>query len=276
MSRFHSVYRIGALVSPAFLLAAALCSAQATSSQGIVEPFQDSKVSASAAGIVVAINAKEGQFVRKGDVVVELDSELESLEVERRKTIAESMVEINAAHTRVETLGVDLEGTRKLRESTRSVSGEDFRKKELEYKLAEADLQQLEVTKKREVVEYRIADAQLKKRVIAAPFDGIIVQRLLEVGESCNQQQPLFRIVNVRQCRLVVHMEKAQSLKLTSGKQVLLRIREIDGTVTATGVVEFVSPLVDASSGLREVKVLFDNPDDKVHPGVTGTIVTEK
>ncbi len=259
-----------------FLLTIAPCQAQSTSSQGIIEPFQDAKVGAPSAGIVVAINAREGTFVRKGDVVVELDSELESLEVERRKTIADSTVEMRAARTRVETLKVDLEGTRKLWESTKSVSLEDLRKKELEYKLAEADLEQLEVTKKREQVEYRIADAQLRRRFVTAPFDGIIVERLLEMGESCNQQQPLFRIVDVSKCRLVVHLEKAQSLKLRQGKQVTVRIQEIGGVLTTPGTVEFVSPLVDASSGLREIKVLFENPDDKVHPGVTGTIVAEK
>ncbi len=258
------------------VLSPAPCPAQSTSSPGIIEPSQDAKVGAPSAGIVVAINAREGTFVRKGEVVVELDSELESLEVERRKVLADSTVEIRAARTRLETLKVDLEGTRKLRESTRSVSLEDLRKKELDYKLAEADLEQLEVTKKREQVEYRIAAAQLRRRVVTAPFDGIIVQRLLEVGESCNQQQPLFRIVDVHTCRLVVHMEKAQSQKLRQGKQVTVRILEIGGVLTVPGTVEFVSPLIDAASGLREVKVIFDNPDDKVHPGVTATIVADK
>jgi RND family efflux transporter MFP subunit len=251
------------------------CFAQTASFQGIIEPYQDAKVGAPASGIVVMINAKEGQFVTKGQAVFELDSDLESLEVERRKTIADSMVEITAARTRVETLKIDLEGTRKLAESTRSVSMEDLRKKELEYNLAEAELQQLEVTKKREQVEYKIADAQLRRRFVAAPFDGVIVQRLLEVGESCNQQQPLFRIVDVSRCRLVVHMEKAQSLKLKAGKEVTVRVHEIGGAFTVRGTVEFVSPLVDASSGLREVKVLFDNPGGRVHPGVTGAILAE-
>ena len=252
------------------------CPAQTASFQGIIEPFQDAKVGAPSSGIVVTVNAREGQFVTKGQVVFELDSDLESLEVERRKTIADSMVEITAARTRVETLKVDLEGTRTLAESTRSVSMEDLRKKELEFKLAEAELQRLEVTKKREQVEYRIADAQLRRRFVAAPFDGVIVQRLLEVGESCNQQQPLFRIVDVGKCRLVVHMEKAQSLKLKAGNGVTVRVHEIGGAFNVRGTVEFVSPLVDASSGLREVKVLFDNPDGKVHPGVTGAIIAEK
>ncbi len=263
---------------PIFLLlfSAISASSQAWTSRGIVEPYQDAKVSATVGGTVVAIKAAEGQFVRAGEVVVELDSALEALEVERRKLVAESAAELDAAQSRMETLRLDLEGTRKLQEETRSVSLDDLRKKELEFRLAEAEHQRLLVSEERERIESRFAEAQLQKRFITAPFDGVIVEKLLEVGEGCSQQQALFRIVDTRKCRLVVHMEQAPSLKMKPGRQVTLRIQEADGPVTVRGTVEFVSPLVDASSGLREVKVVFDNPDGRVHPGVTGAVGTER
>ena len=249
---------------------------QAWTSRGIVEPYQDAKVSATVSGTVVAVKAKEGQFVHAGDVVIELDSALEALEVERRKLVAESTAEVDAAQSRMETLRMDLEGTRKLQEETKSVSLDDLRKKELEYRLAEGEHERLRVAEKREDIEYRFAQAQLQKRFITAPFDGIIVQKLLEVGEGCSQQQALFRIVDTRKCRLVVHMEQAPSLKMKPGRQVTLRIHEADGPVIVQSTVEFVSPLIDASSGLREVKLLFDNPDGRVHPGVTGAVGAER
>jgi RND family efflux transporter MFP subunit len=251
-------------------------SSQAWTSRGIVEPYQDAKVSATVSGTVVAIRAKEGQFVHAGEVVIELDSALEALEVERRKLVAESAAELEAALSRMETLRVDLEGTRVLQEETRSVSLDDLRKKELEYRLAEAEHERLLVSEERERIECRLAEAQLQKRFITAPFDGVIVDKLLEVGEGCSQQQALFRIVDTRRCRLVVHMEQGPSLKMKPGKPVTVRVQEADGPVTVQGTVEFVSPLVDAASGLREVKLLFDNPDGRVHPGVTGAVGTER
>ncbi len=269
--------RLPALFALAWIvIPAALAGAQATAPQGITEPFRDASVSASASGTITAIPVKEGQLVHTGDVIAELDSQLEALEVERRRTIADSMVEINAARTRLETLRLDLEGTRKLHETTKSVSTDDLQKKELEYNLAQADLDQLLVTKEREKLELRIAEAQLQKRSVSAPFDGVIVKILLEVGESCNQQDAILRIVDVSKCRLVAHIEQAQSARLSPGKQVTVRLREIEGPITRQGTVEFVSPLVDASSGLREVKVLFDNADGRVHPGVSGSIGTDR
>ncbi len=260
----------------ALLLAAQPSWPQALSSRGITEPFRDASVSALEAGIVTAVLAKEGQFVRQGETVIELDNALETLEVERRKLIAESTVEVDAARARVQTLQVDLEGTRKLHETSRSVSLEDLQKKQLEYDLARAELERLLVAERREQIEYRIAQAQLARRIVSAPFDGVIVEVKLKEGEGCAQQQPLFRIVDTRRCRLVVHMEQAPALKMKPGAKVALRIQEPDGAVSVAGTVEFVSPVVDASSGLREVKVVFENPDGKIQPGVTGTIAAER
>jgi RND family efflux transporter MFP subunit len=258
------------------VLNAVVAGAQALASRGITEPLHDAKVSATVGGTIVAVDAKEGQFVKSGDVVVELDSALESLEVERRKLLMESTVEVDAARSRLDTLTVDLAGTRKLHDQTKSVSDEDLQKKELEHKLAEAELQRQILAQQREEIEYRMAVAQLQRRNITAPFDGVVVQLLLEVGESCSQQQPLFRIVDTRTCRLVVHMEQGPSAKLRLGRQVALRIQDTEGPVLVQGTVDFISPVIDASSGLREVKVVFDNPDGRVHPGVTGMLAGER
>ena len=255
---------------------AAGAGAQAFTSRGITEPLRDAKVSATVGGTIVAVDAKEGQFVKAGDVVIELDSALESLEAERRKLLMESTVEVDAAQSRLDTLTVDLAGTRKLHDETKSVSDEELQKKELERKLAEAELQRQILAQKREEIEYRMAQAQLQRRNVTAPFDGVVVQLLLEVGESCSQQQPLFRIVDTRRCRLVVHMEQGPSARLRPGRQIGLRIQEAEGPVALQGTVDFISPVVDGSSGLREVKVVFDNPDGRVHPGVAGVIAGDR
>jgi multidrug efflux pump subunit AcrA (membrane-fusion protein) len=56
---------------------------------------------------------------------------------------------------------------------------------------------------------------------------------------------------------------------------VRVRVDEMNSPITRRGSVEFISPVVDPSSGLREVKVLFDNADGRVHPGVAGSLLLE-
>jgi multidrug resistance efflux pump len=195
---------------------------------------------------------------------------MEVLEVARRKLVAESKAELVAASNQLDALTLDLEGTRKIFESTKSVSKDEILKKELDCKLAKAELERLTVGEEREDIEYRMAVAQLALRRIKAPFDGVIVKITPEVGENCSPQQPIVRIVDTRQCHFVTHVDAKKAWGLKAGINVPIVMDATEGGVTRQGTVIFVSPVADASSGLKEVKVLIDNSDGKVSPGVTG------
>jgi RND family efflux transporter MFP subunit len=247
--------------------------AQQWTPRGITEPYRDTTLSATVSERVSAIICEEGELVREGTVVLELEREEETLEVDRRRLIAESKAEVTAAEQRLETLQLDLKATRQLYESTQSVSREELLQKELECKLAEAELEGLLIAEKREEIEYCIAQVQLEKRLIRAPFDGVIVKIHPEVGENCTPQDPLIRIVDTAKCRLIVHLEASVSRQVKEQMDVRIRIDGLSNPSILPGTVVYISPVVDPSSGLREVKVLFDNDDGHVNPGMTGTLL---
>ena len=240
--------------------------------QGITEPYKDSTLSSTVAGVVSAILHKEGEFIKQGEVILELENDQETLEAERRKIISESKVELNAAEQRAKTLKEDYENTFKVFKATASVSREELQKKELEYKLAKAEFDGLRIAEDREAIEHKIAKAQLEKRKITAPFDGIVVKIFLELGEGCSPQQPLVRIVDTRQCRFITYIEAGATKILEKGKHVVLRVAGNPSETAFQGTVEYVSAVVDPSSSLREVKVLFDNPKGEVPAGVSATM----
>jgi RND family efflux transporter MFP subunit len=247
--------------------------AQQWTVRGVTEPIKDATLGATVAGTVAAINKLEGELVRKGEVILELDKEQEALEVERRKLIAESRVEVTAAQYRVETIQLELDTARQLYENTRSVPREELQQKELEFKLAQAEVERLLIAEKREELEYRIALEELRRRIITAPFDGVIVKQFLEVGEACTPQAPLVRIADVSRCRLVIHLEASAAHGLEPRAPVQIKIDGVRSPAVLRGTVEYVSPVVDPSSGLREVKVLFDNPGGLINPGVPATLL---
>jgi RND family efflux transporter MFP subunit len=241
--------------------------------RGITEPYRDATLSATVSEPVSAILCSEGQYVEAGTVILELERQEETLEVDRRRLIAESKAEVTAARQRLETLQLDLEATRRLYESTQSVSREELLQRELECKLAEAELEGLLIAEEREDLEYRIARVQLEKRLIRAPFDGVIVKIHPEIGENCTPQDPLVRIADITRCRLIVHLEASVSRQVKERMDVRIRIDGLGNSKILPGTVEYVSPVVDPSSGLREVKVLFDNDNGQVNPGMTGTLL---
>ena len=249
---------------------------QGLAPRGITEPYRDATLSATVAGTLAAICKKEGERVSAGEVILELAKDLESLEVERRRLVAESKVELEAARRRAEQLRQELAATRSLYDSTRSVSREELQQKELETQLAESELERQSIAEARESIELRIAEAQLQQRSISSPFNGLIAEIVPEIGEACYPQQPLVRVVDVSRCRLIVHLEAAAASDLEAGKPAQLRFEGLRPPNLVRGVVEYVSPVVDPASGLVEVKVLFDNPGGRIRPGLSGTLLLKQ
>ena len=242
---------------------------------GIVEPLHDADRSASVAGKIEAIHYHEGQFVEKGTVVIQLENILEELEVDRRQTILDSKAELNAAIARMETLKVDLDSTRALFETTGSVSQEELQKKILEYKLAAAEKDRVENEEVREKIELQMSNFKLRERAVRAPFSGKIADVYLDEGEDCSAGEALFRLVNLSQCYFTCNVEASLTSHLRKDQIVDLNIASGLDFVDKQGKIEFIAPTIDPASGLRKVKILFENDDFLIVPGVTGKLNIE-
>jgi RND family efflux transporter MFP subunit len=223
-------------------------SAQSVTSTGITEPILDSIVGTPVSGILAARKFKEGDFVKKGDVIIELDKRLEELEVARREVV-------------LEPLKTDYDAAKFLLEQPKSsVSKEIVEKKQAEYKVA--------------LAEYELAKEHANKRSIAAPFDGFIIEFFHQLGEACQvEQPPVFRLVDTRRCYFVCNVESKAGHGLRVGQRVDLEIEVGPAIASVPGTISFVSPVVDPASGLLKVKAIFENPDGKIRPGVAGRMI---
>jgi len=213
---------------------------------GITEPVHDVTLSASL-NTTVAVNiekvlVKEGDFVKEGQLIIQLDNKVEALDVERRKLL-------------LDLLKLDLDRLRKLLQHT-TVPQADFDKKEAEYKIG--------------AVEYRLAQEQLRKREIRSPIAGVVTDLPMEAGEACQANQPLVRIVDTRQCYLVCNVEPQNAKALRLGQPVEMEIESGAGMVSCQGAISFISAVLDPASGLLKVKALFENPGGKIRPGGAG------
>lgn len=213
---------------------------------GVTEPFMDVVLSSSVQGQIGAERFKEGESVKANDVILELDSSLELLEVERRKFVAE--------RTRA-----DFDSTKQLFEKTKAVSKDELDKKRMEAAVAEA--------------ESSIAQEQLRRRRIVAPFAGTIVEIFLQAGASCEPYKPLVRLVDTKQVYFVGHVEGAKASDLKLGQEVKIQVAGTKEPVKAT--LSLIAPVVDQASGLARVKAVFDNADGKVRPGLAAKMILE-
>lgn len=248
---FHStsrkIIRVLLVPSLALVLAFSAPAADVVSIEGITEPIQDVLLSSPVIGIIGARLVEEGAFVKAGQILVELDKGLEALDV-RRKQLVKEMAK------------TELERLKELSErSAISVSREELEKKRTEFDLAGVDLE--------------LAQENLKRRLLAAPFDGYVTEIYLETGESCEPRTPVLRLVDTRQCYFVANIDAQLGHRLKVGQKYPL-IAETGGQrVQIEGTVNFVSPVVDPASGLMRVKVLFKNDNGAIRAGVTARLM---
>ncbi len=228
----------------------ALCLLASASAQdwidGLSEPQQDSTLGFQLAGVLASLSVKDGQAVKEGDLLASLDNELEKLEVARRALVRDAAQK-------------DYERTKQVFDNGKSVSRDELDQKEANFKVAE--------------VEHQVAEAQLRRRQLRAPFDGIISDHFdLDPGESVQPNAPVVRLVNPALCRFTCHVPGSVNHGLKEGTSVTIQFQLGEKTVNFAGKVEFVSPTVDAASGLQVIKATFANPERAIAPGITGKL----
>lgn len=136
---------------------------------GWVQPEVQVKVSANVSGRIVELRVKEGDRVKKGDLLVRLDRERYDAVVEQAKSAQKS------AEAGLERSKSDLRRITELNQ--RGMASEaDLEGAQADFKLRSADLKQTQATLKQ-------AQDDLSKTSIYAPMDGIVSLLNKELGE---------------------------------------------------------------------------------------------
>ncbi len=211
---------------------------------GLCQGRVDTTLSFPVGGIISQILKKEGDTVRQDDVILELESGLESLEV-ARQTLA------------VEAAKKDFERTKKVLANGGSVTQEEVDQKEAVWKIAQVEKQQ--------------AEEQLKRRQLRASAGGVVDDLFeLERGEAIAANAPAARVLDITECRFNAYVRGDAPHGFEKGGEVEIVFTSGENELTLTGTVEYVSLAVDAASGLQEVRAVFDNRDGRVRSGWQG------
>ncbi|MBF0195234.1 MAG: efflux RND transporter periplasmic adaptor subunit, partial [Magnetococcales bacterium] len=226
---------------------------------GITKAQKDVALSMPVTGRIKKIHYREGSRVKAGDIILSLENRLESLEVEHRHILLKDLSELHGAKEREKKLKDRLEATKRLYKQTRSVSGDELAKKELEYLAAVVDRKRLQIVEEREGVEYRIARENLERRILRAPFEGTITKLLFDEGESVGANQPVVQLVDTANSIFVTNIEERIGRQFHEGQTIILNIKVGDDKISREGTIMFISPIVDPASGLMEVYAIFEN-----------------
>ncbi len=209
----------------------------------LTEPIRDVEMSTIVPGTVAIIHYGEGSHVDEGDVILEMEARSEKLELQRR-----TVVEAN--------LKSKLDRSESLLKSASNISMEEVDESRSEYEIAQLDLE--------------LAKEALNKKLIKAPFDGIVTELPIEVGEYCEPPRIIVRVVDTSQFFCVTNIDPGVAAGLKLGDTTVYRSGENDQRLS--GKVVFISPVIDPASGLLRVEALFANSNGTVRPGEAGLL----
>lgn len=245
---------------------------QAAEWVGLALPVADVQVSASAAGLVQRIAVKPGRLVKPGEPLIELDSSSQQIELRRRAVVLNDNSELQTARQRLAALSDLLKMTELVASSSQSVSKEELVKARMEKAAALGRVLQLEAQKAREQVEHDQAQLELQQRTVRAPVAGVVVDVPIEVGEWVKPGDVTVRLADISQVELRLNLPQAATVGFRLGNRVVAQFEAGASSLPFTGVVNFVSPLVDSASGLVDVRIRFANPKGLIRPGAKAVI----
>jgi membrane fusion protein (multidrug efflux system) len=190
-------------------------------------------------GRIAAIGFRDGQTVRRGQLLVGLDATLNEAEV------AQAKAEFELARS-------NLKRTEDLA-SKNFVSSSAQDQAASSVQVAEARL--------------KLAEARLAKMRIVAPFDGVVGIRNVSVGEYVKDGTELVNVEDIRTLKADFRLPERYLPQLKGGLPVELAADALPGAKYA-GVVEAINPRVDASGRSLEVRARLDNTDGRLRPGM--------
>ena len=252
-----------AIVFPAAIAGALLAAfplfADAESLEGITVPNADVTLSFVVPGRITDIRVKEGQQVKKDQLLVHLYDEPERIQSQQLKLLADNPTKIDAARAELAQKTVDLKKVR-LARAKGAASEWEVEHLQLNVRIAELSLKSALVEQEQYRRRYAHAQSQLQRMRLAAPIAGRIESVNVEVGESVGALSPVIRIVQNDPLWIDIPVPMAQAGELDAGQNAWVVFPGEAAGAPASGHIINIAAVGDAASDTLRVRVEVPNP----------------
>lgn len=224
---------------------------------GRIAPDREVVLAAEIGGVVKAHLADVGDVVAAGQVVVDIDPE------DYRLALNEAEANLTAAQARYDAAAKSYARAGKLL-PREVISPDAFDAVEAEFKTARAN-----VTRAKAGVD--IARETLTKTRIAAPFPGIVAERLVEVGQTVGRGESLMTLVDLDRVRIKIYIPEKDYVHLDRDDPVSVYVEAFPDN-RFNGRVDRIWVKADPRTNTFGVEVLVDNPDRTLKGGLSARV----
>ncbi len=210
---------------------------------GSIEAIEAITVVSEIDAAVVSLPFREGSFLRRGDLIAQLDDSQLSAEVERAEALH---AQSHTSYERVKSVVDQKAGT-----------PQDLDDAAAALKVADANLS--------------LAKARFAKTRIVAPFDGIVGARRVSIGTFLRAGQAITDLANIDEIRANFSAPERFLPSLHQDAEVSVSTTAFPG-YAVKGRVIAVEPVLDPGTRSARVVARVPNPGRKFRPGMSADI----
>ena len=234
---------------------------------GYVVARRKAVVSAKIQGRLSELHVEEGSVVREGEILARLESLDYTASVARARAAVQRAEADLGEYQRQLRLTEDLARQKILAEDQREAAASRV-------KIAEAQVAQV-------AADLAYAQAQLQNTVIRAPFSGVVVKKMAEVGESVAPIPPgvnistssgaIVALADLQTLEVEADVAEANVAKVTSGQPAEVIVEAIPDR-RYKAVLRQVIPTADRTKATVQVKVTILDKDKDLKPEMSAKV----
>jgi multidrug efflux system membrane fusion protein len=209
--------------------------------RGRTEAARVVELKAETRGKVVEILAEEGAYVKTGEVLLRLAADDRMAKLQQAKALlAQRQIEFD---------------------SSKKLSAKGYR----------ADTEVAAAVARLEEAKAAVASMEIDigYTTIAAPFDGVIERRPVEIGDFVDVGTPVATIVDLDPLRVVGHVVESDVTKL---KPDMAGVAKLVTGETVQGRLSFVGAMADDQTRTFRVELEVPNPDRRIVEGISAEL----
>lgn len=235
----------------------------------LIEPSQRVELRSAVEGRIEAITVERGSEVRRGQVLVELESGPERAALEAARYRAVMQGQLKTAESRRTAAQKKFERRDELVQE-KFIAAQDRDDSAAEMALAEAGIVEAQDNRRLAELEQRRLQEAIEQRRIRSPINGVVTERLQHVGEIAQTgdgARAILKLAQVHPLRVEVVLPVAMLGKVRGG-QVARVAAEAPLTGQYSATVAIVDRVVDSASGTFRVRLDLPNPRGDIPAGV--------
>lgn len=201
------------------------------------------------AGRIASFNIREGQLVKQGQELIEIEASVYEAELNEAKASLQMSRRDNARIQELFRKGVSTASTR------------------------DEALGRMEIDEAR----VALAETRLRKTVIKAPFTGILGFRHVSIGDYVTPGQDIVNIEDIDPVKVEFKIPETRLPDLAVGQPIKVRVDAYAGE-GFEGEVYAIDPRIDAAGRSVAIRARVPNPDGRLRPGLFArvTLVVEE